>query len=132
MSTCPTSTASRPPSSSGSTARPSTRRSSSSPRTPTRCRRRAAERTAAQEATQRSEFLAFASRELGASLNLDEGMERLLQMLVPGLAGYGVLWVPLEDDQLVMHCSGGAARPQLVSGLGLFPERLEQAPRDRR
>ena len=39
-----------------------------------------------QEATRRSEFLAVASRELGASLDLDEGMERLLQMLVPGLA----------------------------------------------
>jgi signal transduction histidine kinase/CheY-like chemotaxis protein len=91
-----------------------------------------AERTAAQEATQRSEFLSFASRELGASLNLDEGMERLLQMLVPGLADYGMLWVPLEDEQLVMHCGGGQARPQLVAGLDLFPERLQQALRERR
>src|SRR5919204_4758341 len=35
-----------------------------------------AERAAAEEATRRSEFLAFASRELGASLDLNEGMER--------------------------------------------------------
>ena len=47
-----------------------------------------AERAAAEEATRRSEFLAFASRELGASLDLDEGMERLLRMLVPRFARF--------------------------------------------
>ncbi len=51
-----------------------------------RPRRAEADRAAADEATRRSEFLAFASRELGVSLDVDEGMARLLQMLVPALA----------------------------------------------
>src|SRR5688572_11027028 len=61
-----------------------------------------AERTAAQEATQRSEFLAFASRELGASLDLDEGMQRLLEMLVPGLAPFALLCVRMDHEELVV------------------------------
>src|SRR5688572_6276692 len=91
-----------------------------------------AERTAAQEATQRSEFLALASRELGASLDLDEGMARLLQMLVPGLAEYGLLWVPVEGDELVMHCNGARSRPQPVPGLDVLPQPLQQGLRERR
>src|ERR1044071_2705832 len=79
-----------------------------------------AERAAAEEATQRSEFLAFASRELGASLNLDAGMERLLQMLVPGLAEYALLSVQLEGEALAMSC-GGRARPQAMEGLEALP-----------
>jgi signal transduction histidine kinase/DNA-binding response OmpR family regulator len=91
-----------------------------------------AERAAAEEATQRSEFLAFASRELGASLNLDEGMERLLQMLVPGLADYALLSVQLEDEALVMCCTGARARPQLVPGLEALPRPLQNALREAR
>jgi signal transduction histidine kinase len=90
-----------------------------------------AERAAAEEATQRSEFLAFASRELGASLNLDEGMERLLQMLVPGLAEYALLSVQLEDEALAMSC-GGRARPQAMDGLGGLPASLQRALREGR
>src|SRR5687768_18056979 len=67
-----------------------------------------AERAAADEATRRSEFLAFASRELGASLNVDESMERLLQMLVPRLADYALLSMSLEEDRLLMCCDGRA------------------------
>ncbi|HKX37423.1 MAG TPA: response regulator [Burkholderiales bacterium] len=88
-----------------------------------------AERAAAEEATQRSEFLAFASRELGASLNLDEGMERLLQMLVPGLADYALLSMSLEEDGLLMCCDGRAP-PQLLPGLDVFPPALERAMRE--
>src|SRR5690606_28483747 len=40
-------------------------------------------RAAAEEATRRSQFLDWASRELGASLDLETGMRRLLEMLVP-------------------------------------------------
>ena len=86
-----------------------------------------AERAAAQEATQRSEFLAFASRELGASLNLDEGMERLLRMLVPGLAQYALLSMQLDDDALVMACSGQRAVPQVLPGLDTLPRALQAA-----
>jgi signal transduction histidine kinase len=90
-----------------------------------------AERAAAEEATQRSEFLAFASRELGASLNLDEGMERLLQMLVPGLAEYALLSVQLEDEALAMSC-GARARPQAMEGLEGLPAPLQRALREGR
>src|ERR1044071_1481923 len=76
-----------------------------------------AERAAAEEATQRSEFLAFASRELGASLNLDAGMERLLQMLVPGLAEHALLSVQLEGEAPALSCGGGArARARAPGG----------------
>src|SRR4051812_19330062 len=74
-----------------------------------------AERAAAEEATRRSEFLAFASRELGASLDLDEGMQRLLQMLVPGLAEYALLSAEVEDAPLILCRGGGSTgRPQVV------------------
>src|SRR5215470_14782238 len=52
-----------------------------------------ADREVAQEATRRSEFLAFASRELGASLDLEEGMHRLLDMTAPALAEAALLCV---------------------------------------
>src|SRR5262245_36357914 len=92
-----------------------------------------AERAAAEEATRRSEFLAFASRELGASLNPDVGMERLLQMLVPGLADYALLSVELEDEARVMCCAGGGpARPQPVPGLEALAKPLQNALREGR
>ncbi|MGH8741157.1 MAG: response regulator, partial [Burkholderiales bacterium] len=87
-----------------------------------------AERAAAQEATRRSEFLAFASRELGASLNLDEGMERLLRMLVPGLAEFALLAVQVDDDELVMSYDGSDL--QVREGMTSFPEALAAAARD--
>ncbi|HKQ26352.1 MAG TPA: response regulator [Burkholderiales bacterium] len=87
-----------------------------------------AERVAAQEATRRSEFLAVASHELGASLNLDEGVERLLQMLVPGLAQFAVLSVGIDDDLLAMACDGtgapGTPRAQVLTDLKNLPEAL--------
>jgi signal transduction histidine kinase/DNA-binding response OmpR family regulator len=86
-----------------------------------------AERAAADEATRRSEFLAFASRELGASLDIDESMERLLHMLVPGLATFALLWMRVDQDELVMHCSG--SRVELAPGLDAFPRALENTLR---
>jgi len=91
-----------------------------------------AERAAADEATRRSEFLAFASRELGASLDLDEGMERLLQMLVPGLAEYALLSAEVEDTELVLCRGGGVGRPQRVPGLDVLPQPLQKALREAR
>src|SRR5918999_3564066 len=89
-----------------------------------------AERAAADEATRRSEFLAFASRELGVSLNLDESMERFLQMLVPGLADFALLAAQLDDESLVM-CSGPTHTPaQILPGLDLFPQALQKALRE--
>jgi signal transduction histidine kinase/DNA-binding response OmpR family regulator len=87
-----------------------------------------AERAAAQEATRRSEFLAFASRELGASLNLDEGMERLLRMLVPKLAEFALLAVHADDEELVMSYDGSDL--QVREGMTSFPEALGHAARD--
>ena len=86
-----------------------------------------AERTAAEEATQRSQFLAFASREIGASLNLDEGMERLLQMLVPRLAEYALLSVQLDDEALVMTCGGPRGGPHPLRDLDGLPPALRAA-----
>ena len=88
-----------------------------------------AERTAAEEATRRSEFLAFASRELGASLDLDEGMKRFLRMLVPGLAEYALLSVQVEDGTLVMACDGARSALQVPSTLEAFPQPLQKAMR---
>src|SRR5436190_12162483 len=91
-----------------------------------------AERTAAEEATRRSEFLAYASRELGASLNLDESMERFLQLLVPGLAQFALLCVNVEDDALVMSCGGSAGKLEVLPGIDQFPEVLRSAMREGR
>src|SRR5688572_8129655 len=61
-----------------------------------------AERSAAEEATRRSEFLAFASRELASSLDMDEATRRFLDMLVPGVADLAVLSVKADDHQFVI------------------------------
>jgi signal transduction histidine kinase/CheY-like chemotaxis protein len=50
----------------------------------------------AEEATRRSGFLAGASRELGESLNLAEGMRRLMGLVVPRFAARAIL---LVDDE---------------------------------
>src|SRR5918999_1418672 len=91
-----------------------------------------AERAAAEEATRRSEFLAFASRELGASLNLEEGMERLLQMLVPGLAEFAALSIQLDDEVLLMSSGAGAPRPHVMPALDVLPQPLQKALREGR
>ena len=48
-----------------------------------------AARIAAEETTRRSNFLARASHELGASLDLEQGMRRLLDLVVPQMAESG-------------------------------------------
>ena len=53
-------------------------------------------RFAAEETTRRSNFLARASHELGSSLDLEEGMRRLLGLLVPDLADDAALVIDAE------------------------------------
>ena len=55
-----------------------------------------AARNAAEETTRRSNFLAHASHELGASLDLDEAMRRLLALLVPDMADMAAIAIETE------------------------------------
>src|SRR5436190_2976292 len=55
-----------------------------------------AARHAAEEARRRANFLAHASHELGASLDLEQGMRRLLDLVVPHVAD--VAAVTIERD----------------------------------
>src|SRR2546428_4864684 len=55
-----------------------------------------AARAAAEEARRRANFLAPASQELGASLDLEQGMRRLLDLVVPD--GCDVAAVTVEQD----------------------------------
>ena len=50
-----------------------------------------ARRQAAEEATRRSSFLANASRALGGTLDIDLGMRRMLELVVPVLASSATL-----------------------------------------
>ena len=66
-----------------------------------------AARFAAEETTRRSNFLARASHELGSSLDLEEGMRRLLGLIVPDLADEAALVVDAEADlPLFFHRAG--------------------------
>ncbi|HUQ75408.1 MAG TPA: response regulator, partial [Burkholderiales bacterium] len=53
-------------------------------------------RLAAEEATRRSNFLAHASHELGASLDLEQGMRRLLELVVPHVCDAAAVTVEKE------------------------------------
>src|SRR4051812_25856896 len=84
-----------------------------------------AERAAALEATRRSEFLADASRELGASLELEEGMCKLLEMTVPGVARAAVLCVVVEGEQILLRRAAGAT--ESMGSLHELPRPLREA-----
>jgi signal transduction histidine kinase/DNA-binding response OmpR family regulator len=69
-----------------------------------------AARVAAEQATRRSELLSFATRELGASLELEDGMRRLLELLVPGMAELALVSVTVDaEHDLVLERSGSEA-----------------------
>jgi signal transduction histidine kinase/DNA-binding response OmpR family regulator len=97
-----------------------------------RARRRAqelaraeADRAAAEEARRRSELLSDASRVLTESLDLDQGLDNFVRMLVPSFAEYGLACVSTGETDVVVcrdSSSGGAplAPPRL-------PERLQRA-----
>src|SRR5690606_23930474 len=83
-------------------------------------------RAAAEETTRRLQFLAWASRELGASLDLETGMQRLLEMLVPARGDLALAAVRLERRDIVMSVCGlpgvGA-----YDSLAALPETLQRA-----
>jgi len=58
-----------------------------------------AARHAAEEARRRANFLAHASRELGASLDLEQGMRRLLELVVPHVCDVAALTVEKEPGR---------------------------------
>ncbi|HEY8520029.1 MAG TPA: response regulator [Gammaproteobacteria bacterium] len=90
-----------------------------------------ADRAAAEEATRRSEFMARASRELGASLDLEQSMHKLLDLLVPSFADLAVLAVSVDERDIVMS----RARPdrtRCFASLGELPGRLCQAAMEAR
>jgi signal transduction histidine kinase len=89
-----------------------------------------ADREAAEEATRRSAFLANASRELGESLDLEEGMQNLLKLAVPGLAEAAALCILVEGEQILLRRTAGAngaAATQALSSLGALPNALREA-----
>ena len=84
-----------------------------------------AARAAAEETTRRSNFLARASHELGASLDLEQGMRRLLDLVVPQMADGAALVVDAETDRpLLFHKKDSI---EAVSDYGALPEPLRAA-----
>src|SRR5258706_2538304 len=65
-----------------------------------------AARFAAEETTRRSNFLARASHELGSSLDLEEGMRRLVELIVPDLADAAALVIDAEAGMPVLYHRG--------------------------
>jgi signal transduction histidine kinase/DNA-binding response OmpR family regulator len=88
-----------------------------------------AERTVAQETMRRSDFLAWSSRELGASLDLHEGAEKLLDITVPGVADAALLCLAVEGEQLLMcrAFEGSQLATRQVSSLHALPRSLREA-----
>jgi len=84
-----------------------------------------AARAAAEETTRRSNFLARASHELGSSLDLEQGMRRLLDLVVPEMADGAALVVDAEADRpLIFHKKDSI---EAVSDYGALPEPLRTA-----
>jgi signal transduction histidine kinase len=85
-----------------------------------------AARMAAEETTRRSNFLARASHELGASLDLEQGMRRLLDLVVPQMAESAALVVDADTEPLIYIRSENHGRLQSarVAGYDALPERM--------
>src|SRR3954466_5739335 len=86
-----------------------------------------ADREAAQEAKRRSEFLAFASRELGASLELEGSMQRLLELAVPAQADAALLCLAVEGEQILLCRDGGVGQTRPLPSLHALPIALREA-----
>src|SRR5687767_13141378 len=84
-----------------------------------------AARMAAEETTRRSNFLARASHELGASLDLEQGMRRLLDLVVPQIAETAALVVDSDSETpLIFHKTEDGTRAASYAEL---PEDLRAA-----
>jgi signal transduction histidine kinase len=85
-----------------------------------------AARIAAEETTRRSNFLAKASHELGASLDLEHGMRRLLELVVPQMAERAALVVDAEADKPLLFLRA-ESRTDAVADYAELPENLRTA-----
>jgi signal transduction histidine kinase len=86
-----------------------------------------ADRAAAEDAKRRSEFIALVSRELGVSLDLREGMRRLLGMLVPAIGDLALLAVTVDDDGSSLVLTNGQNGAASLDSLTKLPTRLQRA-----
>jgi signal transduction histidine kinase len=89
-----------------------------------------AARVAAEETTRRSNFMARASHELGASLDLEQGMRRLLDLVVPQMADTGALVVDADAEAPLVFLreeNHGRLATRQVPGYGELPENLRGA-----
>jgi signal transduction histidine kinase len=89
-----------------------------------------AARIAAEEATRRSNFLARASHELGASLELEQGMRRLLELVVPQIADSAALVVDADAEAPLVYSrfeSHGRLQTAHLAGYGELPEAMRSA-----
>jgi signal transduction histidine kinase len=84
-----------------------------------------AARRAAEETTRRSNFLARASHELGASLDLEQGMRRLLDLVVPQMAHTAALVVGAEAETPLIFSK--KERIECVPAYGELPQELREA-----
>jgi signal transduction histidine kinase len=80
-----------------------------------------AARAAAELARRRSEFIALASRELGASLDLDASMTRLLEVLVPALGGCAFVSFAAADGTESMYYRQRRESARRLDNLGALP-----------
>ncbi len=76
-----------------------------------------AARRVAEEATRRSSFLAHASHELGASLDLESGMRKLLDLLVPGVCDAAAVRVEKEPGHFTTLSAPSDFPPPLAAAL---------------
>jgi len=78
-----------------------------------------AARALAEEAKRRANFLAHASQELGASLDLEQGMRRLLDLVVPHVCDVAALTVEKEPGkfQTISAPSSEFVPPPLASAM---------------
>jgi signal transduction histidine kinase len=85
-----------------------------------------AARVAAEETTRRSNFLARASHELDASLDLEQGMRRLLELVVPQMADRAALVVDAEADAPVIFARSEERGKLQTRGCGSYAELAEE------
>src|SRR5687767_2410642 len=89
-----------------------------------------AARMAAEETTRRSNFLSRASHELGASLDLEQGMRRLLDLVAPQMADSAALVVDADAETpavLLRSENRGRLQTRQVTGYAELPEKLRDA-----